>query len=47
MKQFRSFRLELRQNALFSLLGVTPAVSGFSGAIDSQKAFKPFNQKLV
>ncbi|MDY3225200.1 MAG: hypothetical protein SOW84_04910, partial [Candidatus Faecousia sp.] len=45
---FNSFRPESRQNALSSLLGVSPAASSaFSGTIHSRKAFKAFNQELV
>ena len=48
MKHFHFFRSELRQQALSSLLGVSPAVSSaFSDTIHPRKLTKAFNQILV
>ena len=44
MKYFHSFRSELRQKALSSLLGVSPAASSaFSDTIYPRKSIKDFN----
>ncbi len=44
MKDFNSFRPELRHKALSSLLGVSPAVSSaFSDTIHPRKPIKAFN----
>ena len=48
MKRFHSFRPELHQKVLSSLLGVSPAASSaFSGTIHPRKLMKAFNQILV
>ena len=48
MNRFHSFRPELHQNVLSSLLGDSPAASSaFSGTIHLQKLMKAFNQILV
>ena len=48
MKYFHSFRSELRQKALSSLLGISPAASSaFSDTIHPRKSMKAFNEILV
>ena len=48
MKRFHSFRPELHQNVLSSLLGDSPAASSaFSGTIHPRKLIKSFHQILV
>ena len=45
IKTFQSFRSELPQNALSSLMGASPsASSAFSGTIHPRKSIKVFNQ---